>query len=144
MHKKDFFPTSGIFIFMTKLVPNKLCIAFIKLNEILNHTAIDMLPEPTALQQFPQTTIFVSFDTINISIYLYSKCFLSQFYLNIFNILIQMLYISFFFSFESKTFRYSSSKMLFNTSYKLFLWPFLIKAANQIRLYINYFKNQKG
>lgn len=97
MHKKDFFPTSRIFIFMTKLVPNKLCIAFIKLNEILNHTAIDMLPEPTALQQFPQTTIFVSFDTINISIYLYSKCFLSQFYLNIFNILIQMLYISFFF-----------------------------------------------
>lgn len=82
MHNKDFFPTSRIFIFMTKLGPNKLCIAFIKLNEILDHTAIDMFPEPTALQQFPQTIIFVSFDTINISIYLYSKCFLSQFYLN--------------------------------------------------------------
>lgn len=118
MHNNDFFPTSRIFIFMTKLVSNKLCIAFIKLNEIMNYTATDMLPEPTSLQHFPQTTIFASFDTTNISIYSYSKGFLSQFYLNIFNILIQMFFIPFFFLFESKTFRYSNSKMVFNTSHK--------------------------
>lgn len=105
-----------------------------------------MLPEPTPLQQFPQTTIVVSFDTINTSIYWYSKCFLSQFYLNVFNILVKMLYISS--NFFHLGVRLSDVQvprgcliLLLNYFYQTY-W-FTNQQTNQIRWYLN-LKNQKG